>query len=124
MDPDDSWQAHAADTLKEGYWLNEPTSSRHSPVRRRPGSRICCAGAPSSRATRTGRSFNASSAPTATGGPAYTGDYTGREVHRTLLRRAQELRVAFDDRLYVTRLLVHDGRVFGAYGFNMDTGAG
>ena len=24
MDPEDSWQQHAADTLREGYWLGDP----------------------------------------------------------------------------------------------------
>ena len=23
-DPEDSWKQHAADTLREGYWLNDP----------------------------------------------------------------------------------------------------
>ena len=34
-----------------------------------------------------------------------------------------ELGVATRDDLYVTRLLVHDGRVFGAYGFDIDDGS-
>ena len=88
MDPEDSWQAHAADTLKEGYSLDDPTSSRRSPARRRVGSRTSCAGARTSRATRTGRSCSASSAPTV---PA---DVLHGRLHRagdprTLLRRAR-----------------------------------
>ncbi len=26
MDPEDSWEQHAADTLREGYWLGDPAS--------------------------------------------------------------------------------------------------
>jgi succinate dehydrogenase / fumarate reductase flavoprotein subunit len=26
MDPEDSWEQHAADTLREGYWLGDPRS--------------------------------------------------------------------------------------------------
>ena len=26
MDPEDSWERHAADTLREGYWLGDPRS--------------------------------------------------------------------------------------------------
>ncbi|MGH3030382.1 MAG: FAD-dependent oxidoreductase, partial [Gaiellaceae bacterium] len=26
MDPEDSWEQHAADTLREGYWLSDPAS--------------------------------------------------------------------------------------------------
>ena len=122
MDPDDSWQAHAADTLKEGYWLNEPdlveTLAREAPGGIEDLLRWGAELARDENGKVLQRFFGAHRYRRT----CYTGDYTGREVHRTLLRRAQELRVAFDDRLYVTRLLVHDGRVFGAYGFNMDTG--
>ena len=52
----------------------------------------------------------------------FAGDYTGREIQQALVRRASELGVAIRDDLYVTRLLVHDGRVFGAYGFGLDDG--
>ena len=52
----------------------------------------------------------------------FAGDYTGREMQRALVRRATELGVAVDDDLYITRLLVHEGRVFGAYGFDVDDG--
>ncbi|MDQ3672646.1 MAG: FAD-binding protein, partial [Actinomycetota bacterium] len=41
----------------------------------------------------------------------------------SLVRRAQEAGVGFIDHLYVTRLLVRDGRVFGAYGFDVDDGS-
>jgi succinate dehydrogenase / fumarate reductase flavoprotein subunit len=53
----------------------------------------------------------------------FAGDYTGREIQMTLVRRAQEVGVGFIDHLYVTRLLVRDGRVFGAYGFDVDDGS-
>jgi succinate dehydrogenase / fumarate reductase flavoprotein subunit len=52
----------------------------------------------------------------------FAGDYTGREIQLALVRRAHELGVRFIDRLYVTRLLVRDGRAFGAYGFDVDDG--
>ena len=47
----------------------------------------------------------------------------GREIQLTLLRRAAEVGVATRDDLYVTRLLVHEGRAFGAYGFDVDDGS-
>jgi succinate dehydrogenase / fumarate reductase flavoprotein subunit len=54
----------------------------------------------------------------------YAGDYTGLEIQRTLMRRARELDVPIIDTVYVTRLLVADGTVFGAYGFDVVTGQG
>ena len=53
---------------------------------------------------------------------AFAGDYTGLEIQRTLIRRADQLRVPVLDGVYITRLLVHDGAVFGAYGFGLADG--
>ena len=67
VDPEDSWQAHAADTLKEGYWLNEPdlveTLAREAPG----GIEDLLRWGADFAATRTGKSCSASSAPTSTG---------------------------------------------------------
>ena len=52
----------------------------------------------------------------------FAGDYTGLEIQRTLVRRAEEVGVSIRDDVYITRLLVHDGRVFGCYGFGVDDG--
>lgn len=54
---------------------------------------------------------------------AFAGDYTGLEVQLALLRRATELHLNIVDTIYVTRLLVHEGRVFGSYGFDETTGS-
>ncbi len=53
---------------------------------------------------------------------SYAGDYTGLEIQRTLLRRARELEVPIVDTIYITRLLETDGRIFGAYGFDIVDG--
>ena len=52
----------------------------------------------------------------------FAGDYTGLEIQRTLLSRAAELDVPILDTVYITRLLVADGQIFGAYGFDLDDG--
>jgi succinate dehydrogenase / fumarate reductase flavoprotein subunit len=53
---------------------------------------------------------------------AYAGDYTGLEIQRTLMRRAAELDVQIIDSIYITRLLVADNTIFGAYGFDVVDG--
>ena len=124
MDPDDSWEQHAADTLREGYWLGDAVSVE-----------ILCREAPSaiddlgrwganlareSDGRLTQRFFGAHSWRRT----CFAGDYTGREIQLTLGRRAAELGVEIRDDVYVTRLLVHEGRrVFGAYGFDLDDGS-
>ena len=123
MDPEDSWEQHAADTLRESYWLSDPMMVER-----------LCREAPTAIeelvwwGARLAREDDGRLSQRYFGAHRYrrtcfAGDYTGREIQLTLLRRAGELGVATRDDLYVTRLLVHDGRVFGAYAFDIDDGS-
>jgi len=122
MDPDDSWEQHAADTLREGHWLGNPVSvevlCREAPSAIddlvRWGARL--ANEDDGRLTQ--RYFGAHRWRRT----CFAGDYTGREIQLTLGRRAAEVGVELRDDVYVTRLLVHEERVFGAYGFDVDDG--
>jgi succinate dehydrogenase / fumarate reductase, flavoprotein subunit len=122
MDPEDSGQQHAADTLRESYFLADPaiveTVARNAvggiedlekwgmPFAREEDGRISQRFFGAHKYRRT----------------AYAGDYTGLEIQRTLMRRAAELDVQIIDSIYITRLLVADGTVFGAYGFDIVDG--
>jgi succinate dehydrogenase / fumarate reductase flavoprotein subunit len=53
---------------------------------------------------------------------AYAGDYTGLEIQRTLINRAAQLDVPILDGVHITRILVRDNAVFGAYGFDLTDG--
>jgi succinate dehydrogenase flavoprotein subunit len=123
MDPDDSWQQHAADTLRESYWLADPRSvevlCREAPTAIDELVRWGAQLAREEDGRLTQRYFGAHTFRRT----CFAGDYTGREIQRALVRRAGELGVPIRDDVYVTRLLVHDGRVFGAYGFNIDDGS-
>ncbi len=121
-DPEDSWQQHAADTLKDGYWLNDP-GMVETLVRGAPDALddLIAYGAQFQRDEEgelVQRFFGAHTYKRT----CYAGDHTGREIQNTLVRRASSLRIDFNDRVYVTSLLVHDGRVFGAYGFDVTDG--
>ena len=123
MDPDDSWEQHAADTLREAYWLADPRSvevlCRDAPTAIDELVRWGAQLAREEDGRLTQRFFGAHTYRRT----CFAGDYTGREIQRALVRRAGELGVPIRDDVYVTRLLVHDGRVFGAYGFNVDDGS-
>ncbi|RGE21028.1 FAD-binding protein [Leucobacter sp. wl10] len=122
VDPEDSWQQHAADTLRESYFLGDPAIievvARNAargieeleqwgmPFAREADGRISQRFFGAHRYRRT----------------CYAGDYTGLEIQRTLLRRARELNVPIVDTVYITRLLAADGRIFGAYGFDIVDG--
>jgi succinate dehydrogenase flavoprotein subunit len=123
MDPEDSWEQHAADTLREAYWLADPRSvevlCRESPAAVDELVRWGAQFAREEDGRLKQRFFGAHTFRRT----CFAGDYTGREIQRALVRRAGELSVPIRDDVYVTRLLVHDGRVFGAYGFDVDDGS-
>ncbi|MDR2998719.1 MAG: FAD-binding protein, partial [Microbacterium sp.] len=122
MDPEDSWQQHAADTLRESYVLADPEIVE---VVTRNAARgiedLERWGMPFAREAdgRISQRFFGAHTYRRT---AYAGDYTGLEIQRTLVRRAAELAVPIIDTVYITRILVADGTVFGAYGFDIVDG--
>jgi succinate dehydrogenase / fumarate reductase, flavoprotein subunit len=122
MDPEDTWEQHAADTLRESYWLADPRAVE-----------LLCRGAPDAieDLVRYGAQFAREEDGRLTQRyfgahrwrrTCFAGDYTGREIQRALVGRAAEMGVAMRDDVYVTRLLAHEGRVFGAYGFDVEDG--
>ncbi|GAA1545576.1 FAD-binding protein [Nocardioides humi] len=122
-DAADTWEQHAADTLQEGYLLADPRTVQivaqgaaqgiHDLERygmrfdRQPDGRIAQRyfGAHTYRRT------------------AFAGDYTGLEVQRALLQHVSRLAIPVLSTVYVTELLVDDGVVFGAYGFDLVDGS-
>ncbi|MGP9536553.1 L-aspartate oxidase [Brachybacterium sp. AOP43-C2-M15] len=124
LDPEDSWEQHAADTLRESYYLADPevveTVTRHAARGIEDLERW---GMPFAREAdgRLSQRFFGAHTHRRT---CYAGDYTGLEIQRTLMRRAAELSVPVIDTVYITRLLVADGTIFGAYGFDVVTGQG
>jgi succinate dehydrogenase / fumarate reductase, flavoprotein subunit len=123
MDPEDSWEQHAADTLRESYWLADPASVELL-AREAPGAiddlvRWGARFAREEDGRLTQRFFGAHRYRRT----CFAGDYTGREIQRVLVERATAVGVELRDDVYLTRLLVHDGRVFGAYGFAVDDGS-
>jgi succinate dehydrogenase / fumarate reductase flavoprotein subunit len=122
MDPEDSWQQHAADTLKESYLLADPRTVEIVTQGAALGiddlERYGMAFAREEDGRISQRFFGAHKFRRT----AFAGDYTGLEIQRTLVRRASQLQVRMLDSVYITRLLVHDGAVFGAYGFDINDG--
>ena len=122
MDPEDTWEQHAADTLRESYFLADPaiveTVAQGAP---RAIAELEQWGMPFAREEdgRISQRFFGAHTYRRT---AYAGDYTGLELQRTLMRRAAALQVQIVDTVYITRLLVADGTIFGAYGFDIVDG--
>ncbi|MET9351834.1 FAD-dependent oxidoreductase [Streptomyces sp. NPDC006617] len=122
MDPEDSWQQHAADTIKESYHLADPRTVEIVTQGAALGiddlERYGMGFAREEDGRISQRFFGAHKFRRT----AFAGDYTGLEIQRTLIRRAEQLGIPMLDSVYITRLLVHDGAVFGAYGFDLTNG--
>ncbi|MFT4923595.1 MAG: succinate dehydrogenase / fumarate reductase flavoprotein subunit [Haloarculaceae archaeon] len=121
-DPEDDWTIHAADTLNEGHFLNDP-GKVETVTRRMPGllRELDDWGMAYNR-TGDGdidqRYFGAQSFRRT----AFAGDHTGESLLDTLVAKAQSLSIPYRENLFVSRLLTDGGRVLGAAGVDLDTG--
>lgn len=123
MDEQDSWQQHAADTIKESYYLADPHTVEVVTKNAARGIEDLDRYGMNFHREEDGRISQRYFGAHTWRRTAFAGDYTGLEIQRTLVRRAQELEVPVLDNIYISRLLVNeDGAVFGAYGFDLDTG--
>ena len=131
MDPQDSWQQHAADTIKESYFLADPRTveivTRGAEEGIRDLERYGMGFAREDDGRISQRFFGAHTFRRT----AFAGDYTGLEIQRALVDRAEQLEIPILDTVYITRLLVDDvpgpdggtvPRIFGAYGFDLVDG--
>lgn len=124
IDADDSWRQHAADTIKESYFLANPHTVEIVTKNAARGIEdLERYGMPFAREAdgRISQRFFGAHKFRRT---AFAGDYTGLEIQRTLIRRASQLEIPVLDTVYITHLLVKDNVIFGAYGFDVETGDG
>ncbi|MGH2701366.1 MAG: FAD-dependent oxidoreductase [Actinomycetota bacterium] len=121
-DPEDSWEQHFADTLREGYFLSDPRvvelMAREAPRAVRELDDWGCEFARTPDGRIDQRYFGAHTYRRT----CYAGDYTGRAMIKTLGARVKALGIDVVDGQYVSSLLVDDGTCFGAYAFDVSTG--
>jgi len=123
-DSEDDWTVHAADTLNEGHFLNDPdkveTVTKRMPALLR---ELDEWGMEFSR-TEDGeidqRYFGAQSFRRT----AFAGDHTGESLLNTLVERAQELSIPYRENVLVSQLVTDEAsdRVLGAAATDLDTG--
>ncbi|MDQ4058743.1 MAG: FAD-dependent oxidoreductase [Actinomycetota bacterium] len=121
-DPEDSWQQHFADTLREGYFLSDPRvvelMAREAPRAVHELEEWGCEFARTPDGRIDQRYFGAHTYRRT----CYAGDYTGRAMIKALGARVTALGIEVVDGQYVSSLLVDDGSCFGAYAFDVNTG--
>ncbi len=121
-DPEDDWTIHAADTLNEGHFLNDPgkveTVTEQMPERLR---ELDEWGMDYSR-TDDGRIDQRYFGAQSYRRTAFAGDHTGESLLDTLVDRAQDLDVPYRENVMITKLVSDGDAAYGAVGFDMDTG--
>jgi succinate dehydrogenase / fumarate reductase, flavoprotein subunit len=121
-DPDDRWELHAADTLREGHFVCQPRAvellARHAPERIRELRQWGCPFSLTEDGGIDQRYFGAQRFRRT----CFVGDRTGEAILETLVRRARELDVAYREDVFVSRILVEDGRAVGAAAWELATG--
>jgi succinate dehydrogenase / fumarate reductase, flavoprotein subunit len=122
VDPQDSWQQHYADTLREGYFLADPRMVELL-AREAPAAVLELAdwGAPFAR-TPDGHLDQRFFGAHRWRRTCYAGDWTGRAILRTLAAKVASLGLTVIDDQYASQLLVTDGTCFGALAFDLETG--
>ncbi|MDN6535178.1 MAG: FAD-binding protein, partial [Yaniella sp.] len=122
MDEEDSWQQHAADTIKESYHLADPQTVEIVAQGAQQGiadlDRYGMGFAREEDGRISQRFFGAHTFRRT----AFAGDYTGLEIQRSLVKRSEQLDIAILDTVYITDILTEGNTVFGAYGFDVNDG--
>lgn len=122
LDPHDTWQIHAADTLKEGRYLGDPVAvellCREAP---RAIQELVNWGVPFHREAdgRLSQRYFGAHRYRRT---CFVGDYTGQAIIEALVREVDRRELPIMERVYVTDLLTNQGRVNGALGFQLADG--
>lgn len=119
LDPEDRWEIHAADTLREGHFLCDPQAverlASEAPERVLELQAWGCPFDKTDEGKLNQRYFGVQSYRRT----CFAGDKTGGAILQTLVAKARALGVPYRQDLYVTRLLKRDGRVVGAAGFDL-----
>ncbi len=122
LDPDDRWEIHAADTIGEGHFVNDPRAveilAREAPERILELRDWGCPFSLTEDGELNQRYFGAQSFRRT----CFAGDTTGEAILGTLVAKAKEEGVSYREDVYVTKLLKSGGRVNGAAGFDMRSG--
>ena len=119
LDKKDSWRQHFIDTYLEGYGIGDPLKieimTKESPSLVKELDEWGANFAKLKNGKLDQRFFGAHKFRRT----CYSGDFTGLSILRTLIKKADELKIPIFDSQYVTELLIKDQICFGAMSFNL-----
>ena len=125
-DPEDNWKQHFVDTYQEGYNIADPNTVeilvKDAPNRIK---ELDDWGMPFAK-TKDGKIDQRYFGAHTYRRTCYAGDYTGRAILNTLLKKVEELKIPIIDLMYVSQLLVDkqssEKHCFGALAFDIVSG--
>jgi succinate dehydrogenase / fumarate reductase, flavoprotein subunit len=122
MDLGDSWMLHAADTIKDGGFINDSEAvnilCQNAPKAVKELANWKCPFHRDSDGKITQRFFGAATYRRA----CFVGDYTGLAVLNTLVNQVQKRKIRFKSEIYIFSLLANKGKVNGAIGLDIKKG--
>ncbi len=122
MDKKDSWQLHAADTIKDGCFINDPyavkTLCKHAPFAIKELAKWGVKFHKEKNGKITQRFFGAALYRRA----CFVGDQTGKEILNVLVDQVMKRKIRFKNEVYIFSLLSSRGKVNGALGLDIRTG--
>lgn len=122
LDEEDTWQIHAADTLREGQFVCSPKAvsllAKNAPQRVQELQDWGCSFSLNEEGKINQRYFGAQSFRRT----CFVGDRTGEAILETLVKKADGMGIPSRVNTYISRLVKSNGYVTGAIGFDMETG--
>lgn len=121
-DPEDTWAIHAADTLDEGHFINDPDAvevvTKNMPEVAEELHDWGMDFTETEEGELQQRYFGAQSYRRT----CFAGDYTGEALMNTLVSKAQSLEIPYMDEIYITELISDGDECKGAIGYNTAEG--
>ncbi len=118
LDPEDNWAIHAADTLREGHFINDPKIVEHvckyAPEAVKELDNWGCPFNKTETNSINQRFFGAQSFRRT----CFVGDRTGKAILDALVDKAKSLNIPCEDGIYIFQILKEKGRVVGALGLD------
>ncbi|MFN6943636.1 MAG: L-aspartate oxidase, partial [Cytophagaceae bacterium] len=122
LDPEDRWEIHAADTIREGHFINDAkaveTVCQNAPNAIKELQEWGCPFNLTSDGKINQRFFGAQSFRRT----CFVGDKTGKAILDTLINKAKELQLPYQEEVCIIKIVKEKGKVAGAIGIDLKSG--
>jgi succinate dehydrogenase / fumarate reductase, flavoprotein subunit len=121
LDEEDNWDIHAADTFREGHFINCPAAvervCKDAAERIKELKEWGCDFDLTDEGKINQRYFGAQSFRRT----CFVGDRTGEAILETLVNKAKELKIPYWQNIFIVRIFTQENQAWGALGFDRET---